>query len=92
MYSIYDVGRVGSPTNLLIHHDNGNTFTDTCIGITWNLAYQSKRLSETNQKCFFSERKTGYATIQSYSLDSFVLQQHFIKTNNGGKNWQEGEL
>ncbi len=132
-YHIYAVGRVGSPTNLLVSHDNGNTFTATNIdavtkmcfdikmftikegvicgassanldssyaqifytkdgGITWKLAYQSKRLSETSWKCFFPERKIGYATIQSYSLDSSISQQYFIKTTNGGKNWQEGDL
>ncbi len=61
-------------------------------GKTWKITYQSTGLSTTTWKCFFPERKTGYSTIQSYSLDSTVSQQHFIKTTNGGKSWKLKKL
>jgi photosystem II stability/assembly factor-like uncharacterized protein len=129
-YHVFAVGRVGSPANLMLSHDNGNTFTSrdmskycdalydvkmfnktegfacasigldlekshACIlhtndgGLTWEKVYESKRPYENSWKVHFPSRQIGYATIQSYNPDSTVTQQHFIKTENGGKKWKE---
>ena len=132
-YHIYGVGRVGSPANFIVSHDNGNTFTSMDMSIycsalydikmfnkmegfacasssedienshavilhtkdqgkTWLKVYESKRQFEISWKMSFPSPKLGYATIQSYNPDTTVVDQHFIKTTNGGKKWKEYEL
>lgn len=127
---IFAVGRVGSPANMMISHDNGQTFQSydmskycqmlfdikmfnkdegyACAassnnldnthaqilrtkdgGKTWKIVYTSDRISETSWKICFPTKKIGYATIQSYNLDTKVNEQHIIKTTNGGKKWKE---
>lgn len=61
-------------------------------GNTWQNVYQSNRPYEISWKISFPTRETGYATIQSYNPDTTVITQHFIKSENGGKNWTEYEL
>lgn len=61
-------------------------------GKTWKKVFETKRPYEISWKIFFPNKKTGYATIQSYNPDSTVSMQHFIKTTNGGKKWKEYEL
>ena len=129
-HHIYAAGRVGSPANFMVSHDDGNSFksidmskycsalydikmlnkregfasastgedidqSHACIlhttdgGETWEKVYESKRPFEISWKLFFPTRKTGYATIQSYNPDTTVVEQHYIKTENGGKKWKE---
>jgi photosystem II stability/assembly factor-like uncharacterized protein len=132
-YHVYAVGRVGSPANLLVSHDDGNTFTSmdmtpycgamydikmldknkgfACAstgddlekshalmlrtedgGKTWQKVYESNRPFETAWKVFFPSSKIAYATIQNYNPDSTIIDQHFIKTTDGGKTWKESVL
>lgn len=132
-YHIFAVGRVGSPTAMMVSHDGGKTFTSrdmseycsgmydikmfnkregiacastgqdlqssrACIlstsdgGASWKKTYESERPYEISWKAAFPDRKTGYATIQSYNPDTTVSTQHFIKTVNGGKKWKEYKL
>jgi photosystem II stability/assembly factor-like uncharacterized protein len=127
---IFAVGRVGSPANMMVSHDNGETFQSydmskycqmlfdikmlnknegfACAasssnldetyaqilhtkngGKSWKIVYQSKRKSETSWKICFPSEKIGFATLQSYNLDTNVNEQHIIKTTNGGKKWEE---
>ena len=65
----------------ILHTTNG--------GRNWAKVYESDRPFEISWKCFFTGKKVGYATIQSYNTDSTVTTQHFIKTTNGGKKWKE---
>lgn len=68
----------------ILHTTNG--------GKTWEKVYESNRPYENSWKLFFPSKEVGYATIQSYNLDSTFTQQHFIKTTDGGKNWEEKKL
>ncbi len=68
----------------ILHTTNG--------GETWKSVYTSKRPYETSWKLFFPSRQVGYATIQSYNPDTTVVEQHYIKSRNGGKKWKEGVL
>lgn len=61
-------------------------------GQTWKKVYESNRPFEISWKLHFPTREVGYATIQSYNPDTTTVTQHFIKTNNGGKTWEEFEL
>jgi photosystem II stability/assembly factor-like uncharacterized protein len=130
---IYGVGRVGSPANLIVSKDGGQTFTSqdmspyaamlfdikmfnsregfACAasgedmetnhariiatsdgGRTWRTVYESTRPYEIAWKMHFPTREVGYATLQHYNPDTTVTTQHFLKTIDGGKTWQEGVL
>jgi len=58
-------------------------------GKTWTTVYESKGNYEISWKCFFPSSKIGYATIQSYDPDTTLVDQHFVKTIDGGLTWKE---
>ena len=72
-----------------IEKSHGRMIKTNDGGKTWKTVYESKRNFEITWKCFFPSPKIGYATIQNYNEDSTVVEQHFIKTTNGGKKWKE---
>ena len=65
----------------ILHTTNG--------GETWEKVYESKRPYENSWKLFFPSKRIGYATIQSYNPDTTAVEQHYIKSENGGKKWKE---
>jgi len=56
-------------------------------GRSWRIVYRSARKLENSWKGSFVDRRTGFATVQTY--DPARAQQVIVKTVDGGETWQE---
>lgn len=74
---IYAVGRVGSPANLLVSHDNGLTWT-SCSVKAGQMLFDIKMF----------DVKNGLACSAS-SNDISKSHALILRTQNGGKSWQK---
>ena len=76
-YHIYAVGRVGSPANLMVSHDNGKT---------WKSSPVKKGEMLFDIKMF--DKKNGLACSAS-SANINESNALILKTKNGGKSWKK---
>jgi hypothetical protein len=76
-YHIYAVGRVGSPANLMVSHDGGNTFTSVDMSAYCKAMYDIKMFN----------KQEGFACA---STSEEVDKGHasIIYTNDGGATWK----
>ncbi len=76
-YHIYGVGRVGSPANFIVSHDNGNTFTSMDMSKYCSALYDIKMFNKWE----------GFACASSSNSieTSFAVILH---TMDGGKTWK----
>jgi len=75
-YHIYGVGRVGTPANMMVSHDGGNTFT------SWSMQSDCKMLFDIkmfNKNEGFVCAATNEDITQSNAL--------ILYTKDGGKSW-----
>lgn len=56
-------------------------------GRSWRVAYRSGRKFENSWKGSFADRRTGFATVQSY--DPARTTQVVVRTVDGGETWRE---
>ena len=75
-HHIYAVGRVGSPANLLVSHDNGETFTAIDMSKYCSALYDIKML---DKNIGFACASTTQAIEQSNAC--------ILKTSDAGKTW-----
>ncbi len=78
VYHIYAVGRVGSPANIMVSHDGGNSFQ------SWSMESDAKMLFDIkmfNKKEGFVCAATNEDVAQSNALILF--------TKDGGKSWEK---
>lgn len=76
-YHIYAVGRVGSPANLMVSHDDGKTWTSSPVK-KGEMLFDIKMFST----------KKGVACSAS-SADISQSNALILKTKNGGKTWKK---
>lgn len=75
---IYAVGRVGSPANLMISHDNGETWVSQSMNNDCKMLFDIKMLDKNN----------GFvcaATSEDISQSNACI----LKTADGGKTWKK---
>jgi photosystem II stability/assembly factor-like uncharacterized protein len=77
-YHIYGVGRVGSPANLIVSHDNGKTFTSADMNQYCSALYDIKMF---NKKEGFVCASTTEDIESSHAL--------ILHTIDEGKTWQK---
>jgi len=77
-YHIFAVGRVGSPANFMISHDNGNSFKSMDMSKYCNGLYDIK---------MFNKRE-GFACA---SIGEDIDKSHacILHTENGGETWEK---
>lgn len=75
-YHVYAVGRVGTPANMMVSHDNGQNFS------SWSMNDDCKMLFDI--KMF--NTKEGFVCA---ATDEDISQSHalILYTKNGGKSW-----
>lgn len=77
-YHIYGVGRVGSPANFMVSHDNGNTFKSMDMSAYCSALYDIKMLS----------KKEGFACA-STTEDIESSHAVILHTTDEGKTWKK---
>lgn len=77
-HHIFAVGRVGSPANLLVSHDDGKTWTSQSMNEDCKMLFDIKML----------DKNTGFACAAS-SEDVAQSNAVILKTVNGGKSWKK---
>ncbi len=77
-YHIYGVGRVGSPANFIVSHDNGNTFESMDMSSYCKALYDIKMF---NKKEGFACASTTEEIETSHAL--------ILHTLDGGKTWKK---
>ncbi len=77
-YHIYGVGRVGSPANFIVSHDNGKSFTSTEMSMYCSALYDIKMLT----------KKEGFACA---STTEDIENSHalILHTMDEGKTWEK---
>jgi len=75
-YHIYGVGRVGSPANFMVSHDDGNTFTSMDMSSYCNALYDIKMFNTLE----------GFACA-SVNADMTKSNAVILRTQDGGKSW-----
>lgn len=77
-YHVYGVGRVGSPANFIVSHDNGNTFSSRDMSKYCSALYDIKMFN----------KKEGYACASSTEE---IENSHavILHTLDGGDTWQK---
>jgi photosystem II stability/assembly factor-like uncharacterized protein len=76
-YHVFAVGRVGSPANLMVSHDGGNTFTIKDMSAFGSMLFDIKMFNKNE----------GFACSAS-SDDMEKTHARIIHTNNGGDSWE----
>ena len=76
-YHVYGVGRVGSPANLLVSHDGGQTFSSMDMSPYCSALYDIKMFNT----------KEGFACA-STDADVEKSNASIIYTKDGGKTWK----
>jgi photosystem II stability/assembly factor-like uncharacterized protein len=77
-YHLFAVGRVGSPANIMISHDNGETWTSQSLNNNCKMLFDIKMF----------DKNTGLAcaaTDEDISKSNALI----LKTNDGGKTWKK---
>lgn len=77
-YHIYAVGRVGSPANMMVSHDGGNTWTSKSMNDDGQMLFDIKML----------DTKTGFACAAT-SADISKSNALILKTTDGGDSWRK---
>jgi photosystem II stability/assembly factor-like uncharacterized protein len=77
-YHIYGVGRVGSPANFIVSHDNGNTFSSMDMSPYCKALYDIKMFN----------KKEGFACA-STSEDIETSHALILHTIDGGATWEK---
>jgi photosystem II stability/assembly factor-like uncharacterized protein len=77
-YHIYAVGRVGSPANFMVSHDNGTTFTSMDMSAYCSALYDIKMFN----------KHEGYACA-SIGEDEDKSHAAILYTKNGGATWKK---
>jgi photosystem II stability/assembly factor-like uncharacterized protein len=76
-YHVFAVGRVGSPANLLVSHDGGNTFASKDISAYGSMLFDIKMFNKNE----------GFACSAS-SDEMEKTHARIIYTKNGGDTWE----
>lgn len=76
-FNIYGVGRVGTPANFMVSHDNGNTFTSMDMSKYCSALYDIKML---NKHEGFACASTGEDMDKSHAC--------ILHTTDGGQTWK----
>lgn len=77
-YHIYAVGRVGSPANMMVSHDEGKTFSSWSMNANCKMMFDIKMF---NVKEGFACAATDEDVTQSNAL--------ILYTGDGGKTWEK---
>ena len=77
-YHIYAVGRVGSPANMVVSHDGGNTWVAHPMNDVCKMLFDIRML----------DKKTGFACAAS-DEDISKSNALILKTIDGGKTWKK---
>ncbi len=77
-YHIYAVGRVGSPANIMVSHDGGETWKSSSMNEDCKMLFDIKMF----------DKNTGYVCAAS-SADVTTSNALVLKTTNGGKTWKK---
>lgn len=77
-YHIYAVGRVGSPANFMVSHDDGNTFTSNTMQAECKMLFDIKMF----------DKNTGFVCAAN-SEDITQSNALILKTIDGGKTWKK---
>jgi photosystem II stability/assembly factor-like uncharacterized protein len=77
-HHIYAVGRVGSPANLLVSHDNGETFASMDMSAYCGALYDIKMFNKNEG---FACASSGEAIEQSHAL--------ILRTKDAGRTWKK---
>lgn len=75
---LYAVGRVGSPANMMVSHDGGETWT------SWSMDAWGKMLFDIKM----IDKNTGFACAAS-DADTEKSNALILKTRDGGKTWNK---
>ncbi|WP_297518639.1 hypothetical protein [Flavobacterium sp.] len=75
---IYAVGRVGSPANIMVSHDDGTTWTSRSMQADCKMLFDIKML----------DKNTGFACA---ATNEDITQSHalILKTTDGGQTWKK---
>ncbi|MCU0440891.1 MAG: YCF48-related protein [Bacteroidia bacterium] len=76
-YHVYAVGRVGGPANILVSHDNGNTFTSMEMNAYGTMLFDIDMFNTTE----------GIACSAS-DVDVSKSHARLLRTTDGGKTWK----
>lgn len=77
-HHIYAVGRVGSPANMMVSHDGGETWTSQSMNDECKMLFDIKMF----------DKKTGIACAAT-SEDISQSNALILKTTDGGKTWKK---
>lgn len=77
-YHIYGVGRVGSPANFMVSHDDGKTFTSMDMSSYCNGLYDIKMF----------DKEEGFACA-STTIEVEKSHACILHTRDGGKTWKK---
>ena len=77
-YHIYAVGRVGSPANMMVSHDGGNTWQSQSMNNDCKMLFDIKMF----------DKNEGIACAAS-SEDITKANAVILKTKDGGKTWKK---
>jgi photosystem II stability/assembly factor-like uncharacterized protein len=75
---LYAVGRVGSPANMMISHDAGETWTSSSMSQNCKMLFDIKMFNK-------NEGFAAAATSEDISQSNALI----LKTADGGKTWQK---
>ena len=76
-YHIFAVGRVGTPANIIISHDGGNTWTSSSMNDDCRMLFDIKMF----------DKNTGFVCAAS-DEDISKSNALILKTSDGGKSWK----
>lgn len=77
-YHLFAVGRVGSPANIMVSHDGGETWTSSSMNSDCKMLFDIKMF---NKNTGFACAATNEDISQSNAL--------ILKTTDGGKSWKK---
>lgn len=77
-YHVFAVGRVGSPANIMLSHDNGKTFTSQSMNTDCKMLFDIKMFN----------KKEGFACAAT-DEDISVSNALILFTNDGGLTWEK---